>query len=156
MGDKDLLIAKSGAVLRGFVVPADLGRELVTQKSVRLFGKNFTEKDTFCEWFEVVAKTDGRLVGVCLVDFSDTATESVMKGLTADNTEKTATGLVVLFAQAQDWQIERGPYLPVYFLRDEAGDCCYLVPSAFGPHDRPDLVFKVVSSMDEIAEPKAS
>lgn len=152
MSDKHLLLSKDHGRFRGVVLDNEAAEQILSRDTIRLFGQNYAEKDAFCEWFEVVSKEDACFAGVCFTDFYNAATDSVMRGLDAENAKRTDDGLLLLLREVQNWEVQPGPYLPAYFLRAENGDFCYLVPSAFGPTAQPPSGFKHVSSLDEIAE----
>jgi hypothetical protein len=153
--DKDLLLTNEEDSLRGLVIPREVAEGLLSGATSRIFGQDYVEKDVFCEWLQIVSVDDGKFVGVCFTDFYDSAENRVVQGLETTNSRRTKDGLLVLLRDTQDWRIESGPYLPAYFLRTKTGCYAYLIPSAFGPGEKPPKELKFVSTLAEISEPAA-
>ncbi len=154
MEDKHLLLSKKLGVLRGIVLEGGVARDILSRDSVRLFGKDYGERDVFCEWFAVTSKDDGSFVGVCLTDFYRCESDSVIRRLEAENTESNDNGWVVLLTEVPNWEVQLWPYLPVHFLQTKSGECCYLIPSAFRSGDQLPSALRHVASLDEIAGPE--
>ena len=153
MDHKHLLLIKDRDVFRTIILEDEVAKEILSRDVVRLFGKNFSEKDAFCEWFAITSKAGGDFVGVCFADFYIPETDPAVRGLESKTTVRSENGLTVLLREVPSWEVQQWPYLPVHFLREKSGDLCYLVPSAFGAKDELPQFFKHASSLEELAEP---
>lgn len=153
MEDRHLLLIKDRDVFRAIILDSEVANEILSRDVVRLFGKNFAEQDTFCEWFAITAKEDGDFVGVSFADFYISKTAAAVRGLESKTTVASENGLSVLLREVSSWEVQQWPYLPVHFLREKGGDYCYLLPSAFGPSDELPQGFRHASSLEELAEP---
>lgn len=152
MEDKHLLLIKDRDVFRAVILDSEVAKKILSRAVVRLFGKDFVEKDTFCEWFAITSKEDGDFVGVSFADFYVSETDPAVRGLESATTVTGENGLSVLLREVPSWEVQQWPYLPVHFLREKGGDCCYLLPSAFGPNDELPQAFRHASSLEELAE----
>lgn len=153
MDHKHLLLIKERAVFRAIILDDEVAKEILSRDVVRLFGKDFSEKDAFCEWLAITSKAGGDFVGVCFADFYIPETDPAVRGLESKTTVRSENGLTVLLREVPSWEVQQWPYLPVHFLREKSGDLCYLVPGAFGAKDELPQFFKHASSLEELAEP---
>ena len=63
------LIIKEGNKFQGFLFDEVLSKEIVESSRVHLFGQEYVNQGTCCEWLEVREKVTRRLVGLVFTDF---------------------------------------------------------------------------------------
>ena len=131
MNNYDILIVSNSENLSFFWLSEEQCNEIYANEAITILGEAFNLTDATCEYNEVIDIKTHKAIGVMFESFNKPLNHPLINLLKNSQVIWPETNIAVcLWKKSINWEIQPGPFLPVYILEStSAKQACYFVQS---------------------------